>query len=258
MTVELGNLQWQAFRLSKRGNSAAEYEDAYAVEPAAGRFAVADGASEASFAGLWARDLVEGFVAASGKSWRNLDWLPEPRRRWAEEVDALALPWYAEDKRDQGAFATFLGLGLFALGPAQAGRWTALAVGDTCLFHTRGDRFLTSFPLTESAAFDNQPCLLGSRPPLVDVAWEQAQGRWQPRDRFLLMTDALAQWFLDQTEQGHAPLEAIARLLSEADPQDAFAGWVEERRDKEGLRNDDVTLLVIDTPDESSAPGASA
>jgi hypothetical protein len=257
MTAEFVNLRWQAFRLSKRGNSAAEYEDAYAAEPAAGRFAVADGASEASFAGVWARDLVEGFVGATGRSWRNLDWLPGPRQRWAEEVDALALPWYAEDKREQGAFATFLGLALFSLRPGEAGRWTALAVGDTCLFHTRGDRFLTSFPLTESTAFDNQPCLLGSRPPVIETVWDQAQGRWQPRDRFLLMTDALAQWFLLQTEHGRAPLEGIAQLLNEADPETAFAGWVEERRDKEALRNDDVTLLVIDTPDQPPAPGES-
>jgi hypothetical protein len=256
MTADFDNLRWQAFRQSKRGNSAAEYEDAYAAEPAAGRFAVADGASEASFAGAWARDLVEGFVAASGRSWRNLDWLAEPRRRWAQEVDALSLPWYAEDKREQGAFATLLGLALFTYQPGQAGRWTALAVGDTCVFHTRGDRFLTSFPMTESSAFDNQPCLLGSRPPTVDVAWEQAQGRWQPGDRFLVMTDALAQWFLHQTEQGRAPLEVIAQLLNETSPETAFAEWVEERRDKEALRNDDVTLLVIDAPDEQPAPGA--
>ena len=62
-----------------------------------------------SFAGLWARLLAEGFVAARRP--RDLaGWLGDARRRWAAEVMGLELPWYAEMKREQGAFATFLGL----------------------------------------------------------------------------------------------------------------------------------------------------
>ena len=52
----------QTLSLPKRGHSADEFEDAFAFDPAAGRYAVADGASESSFAGLWARLLVEGFI----------------------------------------------------------------------------------------------------------------------------------------------------------------------------------------------------
>src|SRR5262249_58048077 len=101
---------WHAFHLPKRGNAAEEYEDALAADPATGRFAVADGASESSFAASWARLLVEGFVGTVGKPWQNLDWLDPLRQRWADEVDGLSLPWYAEAKREEGAFATLLGL----------------------------------------------------------------------------------------------------------------------------------------------------
>jgi hypothetical protein len=248
MAAPFGNLRWQAFRLSKRGHTAEEYEDAFAGDPAAGRFAIADGASEASFAGVWARALVEGFVSAPGRPWQNLRWLQPQRQHWAEQVDGLALPWYAEQKRDQGAFATLLGLALWPAASDQSGRWRALAIGDSCLFHIRGERFLTSFPLTETAEFGNRPNLLGSRAGASEDSGEHAQGRWQPNDRFLLMTDALAQWFLHETEQGHTPLQAIDRLLAQAAPEAAFAEWVEERRNRESLRNDDVTLMVIDAP----------
>jgi hypothetical protein len=248
MASDFTNLSWQAFRLSKRGHSDQEYEDAYAGEPSTGRFAVADGASEASFAGVWARVLVDGFVSVPGRPWRELEWLEGQRRLWAEKIDPLQLPWYAQEKREQGAFATLLGLALWPATPAGPGRWSALAVGDSCLVHTRGERFLTSFPLTEAAEFDNQPRLLCSRTVTADTESEQAQGRWQSGDRFLLMTDALAQWFLSQTEEGRAPLESINALLAGPNPQDAFAAWVKGRRDHEGLRNDDVTLLVIDAP----------
>src|SRR5436309_5977268 len=46
----------------KAGNAAHEYEDAFALEAAALRFAVADGASETSFARQWAELLVDRFV----------------------------------------------------------------------------------------------------------------------------------------------------------------------------------------------------
>ncbi len=45
--------RWGVLCLPKRGNTEDEYEDAWAVDPARGRFAVADGASETSFAGRW-------------------------------------------------------------------------------------------------------------------------------------------------------------------------------------------------------------
>src|SRR5258708_5479570 len=102
-------LDWHVFHLPKRGHAPEEYEDALAADLALGRFALADGASESSFAAAWARLLVEGFVTASGQPWRGLDWLPALRQRWVETVEALSLPWYAEIKREEGAFATLLG-----------------------------------------------------------------------------------------------------------------------------------------------------
>jgi len=273
---------WHAFHLPKRGNAAEEYEDAFAADPATGRFSVADGASESSFAASWARLLVEGFVGVVGKPWQNLDWLHPLRQRWANEVDGLSLPWYAEAKREEGAFATLLGLAIRpprerrGVSPPVPGVWRALAVGDCCLFRTRAGRLLQAFPVTASADFDNRPRLLGSRashpsslppprsgegeqkanpvlPPLSASGRGQrrgvepalARGRWRTGDRFLLMTDALAQWFLRQSEQGGRPLAEIAALLAESAPRDAFTGWIDERRQRD-LRNDDVTLAVID------------
>ena len=51
-----------AFSLPKRRNAPEEYEDAFACDCELGRFALADGASESSFAEVWARLLVEQFV----------------------------------------------------------------------------------------------------------------------------------------------------------------------------------------------------
>jgi len=244
-------LHWRAFHTHKRGNAPAEYEDAFAADPARGRFAVADGATESSFAAPWAKLLVEGFTTAlEGKPWHELDWLTPWRQRWVAEVDGLPLPWYAEDKREQGAYATLLGAAF--RNPEtenERGDWRALAVGDSCLFRLRSGRLRASFPMKRAADFGNTPGLLGSRGRPADTpqqAIKLARGRWRPGDRFVLMTDALAEWMLRQTEQEHRPTDDIDKLLAESSPQDAFAAWIEERRDKQNLKNDDVTLLVID------------
>jgi hypothetical protein len=233
-------LCWQGLRLPKRGHALDEYEDACAGNAAAGRFAVADGATESSFAAEWARLLVERFVAEPTGGWS--DWLPTLRQRWAAEVGGRDLPWYAEAKFEQGAFATFLGV---AMEVRQAqGRWRAVAVGDSCLFHIRQDRLLRAFPLTRSADFGSHPDLVRSRPPdrpSRRPKRRRARGTWEPHDRLLLMTDALAQWFLKQAEQGEQPWRSVEESKTDVD----FGAWVEDLRDRGELRNDDVTLLTI-------------
>src|SRR3954471_6828632 len=95
--------RWRALRLPKRGHTPEEYEDAFAADPAAGRFAVADGASESAFAGEWARLLAEPYVAASGP---GTGWLEGARDRWVAALAGRELPWYLEEKFEQGAYAT--------------------------------------------------------------------------------------------------------------------------------------------------------
>jgi hypothetical protein len=242
--------QWHSYHLPKRGHQAGEYEDAFAGSPARGRFAVADGASESSFSGLWAQLLVEGFVVPDESVGSVAEGFKALQKRWAAAVDGRELPWYAEEKREQGAFATFLGLTLRRAENAEGqGSWKARAVGDSCLFQVRNERLIQAFPLTNANEFGNQPSLLGSRP-TGEPAWvkqqKQAYGKWRVGDRLLLMTDALAQWFLARHESGEKPWQAVSRLRSDSSPEKAFAVWIEELRAKQSLRNDDVTLLVVD------------
>jgi hypothetical protein len=149
------------------------------------------------------------------------------------------LPWYAEDKFEQGAFATFLGL---SVGESA---WRAVAVGDSCLFQVRGGALVRAFPLEDAADFGNQPRLVGSRatPAAVEQQQVLAEGDCRSGDLFLLMTDALAEWFLRRAEAGGKPWEAVERLLDEADND--FTAWIESLREGEALRNDDVTLVAV-------------
>jgi hypothetical protein len=238
------SLRWLALSVPKRGHADHESEDAWRGCPRLGRFAVADGASESCFAALWARLLTEGFIAVRRP--RDLgSWLEASRRQWFAEVMPLALPWYAEIKREEGAFATLLGVRARWPTPDRPGRWQAVAVGDSCLFRVREGRGVRAFPIKQSSEFSNLPCLIGSRTGPI-VAPKRSSGSLRPGDRLLLMTDALAQWFLCAQETGGRPWEAVTRLLSAAQPEDEFTAWIEELRTRNSLRNDDVTLLVIE------------
>src|SRR5205807_289914 len=107
-------LRHRQLTLPRRGHAAEECQDAAAGLPGRGRFAIADGASEGPFAGLWARMLVEDFVRGDGREPAWSSWLPPVQERWAEAVGPAPggpeAPWYLEAGLRQGAFATFLGL----------------------------------------------------------------------------------------------------------------------------------------------------
>ena len=94
----------QAFWLPKSGSTEGEYEDAFwpkrlpvdrEAELSDFRVAVADGATETSFSGLWAKLLVrsyaegrllpEGFAAS----------LVKLQARWRSAITRKPLPWYA-------------------------------------------------------------------------------------------------------------------------------------------------------------------
>jgi hypothetical protein len=238
-------IQWGGFALPKRGNKADEYEDAFAGAPQVGRFAVADGASESSFAALWAKLLVEGYVRRN-EPVTAANWMEPLQKRWAADVDVRDLSWYGEEKRREGAFATFLGM---AFKPADektgSGRWKAVAVGDSCLFQVRQDHLIAAFPLSRSHDFNQTPALIGSRQSLAKMPKKQEWGKWAPGDRFFLMTDALAQWFLRRNEGKQNPWQSLNRRLAEPKAGELLTAYIEQLRDQKELKNDDVTLVTI-------------
>lgn len=231
------SLRFDTFSAPKQGHQAGEYEDAFSGDAETGRFAIADGASESSFAGEWARALVEGFVKNTGP-WSR--WLPPARAAWLENHKDLDLPWYAEAKLGDGAHATLLGLAFRH--SEKRTIWSAASVGDSCLFVVREEKLIRSFPLRSSADFDNQPALIGSRiEPGKRTRRRRVRGVCWPGDLFFLMTDALAQWFLARTEKETQPWRELTDLQDEG----AFDAWIQKMRDTQESRNDDVTMARI-------------
>jgi hypothetical protein len=245
----------EPFCVPKRGNRDEENEDAVAPEELAqsqgspARFAVADGATESLFARRWAKLLVE--AVASGRV-SVVDFssdIASLRAESEEWVKGLDLPWYAEEKARQGAYAALIALELTAGEDESSpnGCWRAVALGDSCLFHMRGDEILVRFPLDSSTAFDCRPFLLGSIDGGTELLAEKTlrmEGCWIAGDTFYLMTDALACWFLREIEAGNKPIDALRQYADASEPA-RFSTWIESLRDEGGIRNDDSTLMRV-------------
>lgn len=240
----------KVFCCPKLGNSAEEYEDAWAQRdtrtPAGGRggirVAVADGATESSFAKLWAVLLAESYVRSELTGPEFFARLGAARRLWQRRLAGRPLPWFAKDKAEQGAFAALLGVEI----DARKNRWTALAVGDCCLMQIdnvgKEMRVVESFPLQQAAQFTMSPYLIGSRSgeSLKDRIYT-SQGSLRDGDMLLVATDAMAAWLLKRHEAGRPLWRWLYRKLG---TPESFAALVAYGR-KNGLRNDDFTLVRV-------------
>ena len=240
--MNVSPLQWRSFLVPKDGHTADECEDAAAGDPAVGRFAVADGASESFAAGEWARLLVNAFVERG----HIRNWLAGPREDWAKAVAGQAMSWYAEEKLTLGGHATFLGL---TTRPTDDGiEWGAVSVGDACLFHVVAGACLSSFPLSHPSDFNTSPALVGSK--IGTPAWKTARGVLRPGEVLLLATDALAQCLLVSAEERAFAGSGLLCM----DEDDDFALWVTVNRACGKLKNDDVTLGIVEFVPDASEP----
>lgn len=243
----------------KADSSIAEYEDASFLLTSGTHkaprmdFAIADGASEGMLSSQWARILVRALCRLDG-SYTDIDvLLTRAYHAWQQwkqhyvhmrERQNRPIQWYEEPGLERGAFATLLGLSLTF--KDKTGEWHAAALGDSCLFQIRSNQLIHTFPVTTSTHMNNRPYLISSNPThnaAVHQHMKTMQGECRSGDRFLLMTDALADWCFHQHEAGRAPwsLWEFENTL----PQSSFERQMALLRATHNLRNDDVTLIAI-------------
>ena len=216
------------FWLPRRGNSPAEYEDACAANDAAGRYAVADGATEGCFTDL--------LGSAAGQGLRPIGPIalpengpyrfPRPRGSGTPTFAVERSPGTPNLGSSKEPMRPFWGSRSRREQRTESIPFSAVAVGDTCLFHTRDGDMLRAFPLEHSEQFNNAPKLVGARMSLEQIhkkrsVWPDGQGR--PGDRLWAITDALAQWCLAESEAGGNPWAELESLLTASEGGDRFA-----------------------------------
>src|ERR1700681_1827963 len=102
------------FVTSKPGEEADACEDVIRVRDHADgvRIGASDGATTSSFSREWATRLAEWFTRRTSHPDPEAIWRTVPLlgRIWRSDVGSRPLPWHAEEKLRQGAFATLLGV----------------------------------------------------------------------------------------------------------------------------------------------------
>ncbi|WP_127534553.1 protein phosphatase 2C domain-containing protein [Paenibacillus kobensis] len=249
-------IESECFLLPKAGNRSDEYEDAshsstqVHKETTICRFAIADGASESSYADLWANLLVSGYCYGRFGGIQIHRAISPLSKAWQKKTNGKSLPWYAQEKLSSGAFSTLAGITFRFAADDESAAFDAMAVGDSCIFHVRGDTMVASFPLSTADDFRRRPVLISSNA-ANNVQLKEFVRLWsgtaEAGDVFWLMTDALACWLLTRYEEDRSVIRLIHQLADEHD----FNHLVHEERrrpHREGyfyLRNDDVTFIRL-------------
>lgn len=228
-------IPWQA---PKAGCSPQENEDSAEANSRSGRFAISDGASTAARSEVWSEILTSAFVFERKDPFESTV-LSELRTRWWDRVHSDSLPWFAQSKLLEGSAATFLSL------TVHNGRFRVTAVGDSCVFHIRGEEIIARGPLDCSADFTRFPALLTTRPDTTaadEEVWSK-EGEYHAGDVFILATDAAAKYILRWHEQKNI----IPRIPNYGDSPAGFLKQVDHLRNQAWLDNDDTTLCVVET-----------
>lgn len=232
-----------SFKTSKRGNLQEEYEDAYDISEDNSIIAISDGATEASFSKEWAQILVEYFVNNPVENITG-EWLEELYSIFNAKVDISKLPWHAQNKIiEQGSYATLTGVYIDIEGKSL----TSVSIGDSCLFWI-DESGVHTFPFRSVEEFNSRPYLINTlKYNNVELSNEAYQKVIHYEfdlgiTRLYLATDALSCWFVKEYCNNREPWKALDGLTKELE----FINLIDELRDSGDLKNDDVTLIIVE------------
>ncbi len=248
MATSIRQLQLQQFLLPKDGARAEECEDAIGVNLAAGRVAVADGATEAFDARSWAHLLAAGWVQLEPAALTRQAfsaWVTEQGSALHESWAGRTLSWYAEAKARRGSFAAFVGM-QFTLDDDEP-RWQALALGDSCLIQQHHGAICHALPIADHRQFTSTPVLVPSRAQLHETAFAQvhvAGHSFAPEDVLWLLSDAAAEWFLKRAAEHDEVIARLAQLLA-ADCNAQLIDLFQQERRARRIKDDDVAIVRI-------------
>jgi hypothetical protein len=234
--------------LPKAGHQPVECEDAIGLRVDSGRVCVADGATEAFDSRTWARLLTKHWVRSAGLTtademepwWAALGHRLD--RRWARRT----LPWYAAEKAAGGAFAAFVGI---ALRDSADGcvAWEGVALGDACLVHRNATDIVSSMPIGAAEDFGFRPRLVPSAmagQAGLSAEVTRLEGEARSGDSLLLLTDAIAAWYLTHFRSAPELISEFERSVVSGDAEEQRA-FVAAERDARRLRNDDVAAVLL-------------
>ncbi len=228
----------------KIGNSETEYEDAFAINPGKGKIAVADGASDSIFSGLWARSLVNSYVNSdlsitSDDFIENL--VSSARVRWHTDIEWDSLRLFVKNKALGGSYSTLILVE--SMEGNSFSKVRVLSVGDSCILLERNGSLL-SFPLSDYEQFNISPKLVWSgygSPFSTEYKWNKPVFSTEDLEpgqdsTVIVATDAVSKWLLQ-----YYPDSWNGVMEHTNDLREYLTEQVKGRK----MRNDDLTLVKV-------------
>ena len=236
----------KGFITSKKSELYSDCADNYAVNIEYNKFAISDGVSKSFFPKIWSDILANKYV--NQKDWNDEEFIIECQKEWQTKiVEIVSQPetkWFTKSQysRKDPALATFVGLQFLETEQ----KWIAQALGDSFLFFipkgsTEIDTKLSS--KSEPIVFDNFPDYLSSIGNSHKGEKKPIKGEKIKEGTFYLMTDALAEWFLKDTELAIPKLRNIQN-------QEQFLITIEDERNTNRLNDDDSAVSIIEVFDD--------
>lgn len=230
-----GLLHFQVIEVPRSEKARDECEDIFGCMGT--RFAVSDGATEYIFSRLWAKILVSSFLMGQNPFDENT-WKSNVRKwhAWSKSADPSG-SWFGDEKLKKGSAATFLGINF-----RSNLKWKAVALGDSCLLHSRNGRLLSCWPISVDSEFGSTPQLISTeRTPSEPVV---SKGSCEPGDVMILGTDALAKWILQSYQREKNPLKL---LIEDKEGSRRIVDIIKSLRESgsDPCLDDDDTLAII-------------
>lgn len=238
----------KGFITSKKSELYSDCADNYHINKENNKFAMSDGVSKSFFSKVWSDVLVKKYV--NQKDWKdNNEFIVESQKEWQSKIDEIVnqseTKWFTKSQyiRKDPALATFVGLQFIE----SEQKWIAQALGDSFLFFipkgvTEIENKLSSKP--EPIVFDNFPDYLSSIANYPQKGKIKAiKGEKLKEGTFYLMTDALAEWFLINTEQAKQKLDNIKT-------QEQYLETIANERNANRLNDDDSAVLILELFDD--------
>ena len=269
----MNNISFKKFSKQKSGNMPEYNEDSLDIDNTATDFAtfcVCDGSTESFFSSVWSKELSKGFKEyishkrkkSSGDISNedgngNVDilgwevWLQARADSWREQLSMRELSNIAKIIISRGkdiAYSTLHAISIEVTKDLDVYSFSSYCIGDSCLFQMRcnhndigGYDLIKRIPEMTHKDFNCYPELIGTRggwPKLIHNT-----GSLLSDDILLLMTDALAEWFLCQFEK-HREEKAWLKVLKINNIEELRQLFTEEL-EKGCLKNDDLTIVII-------------
>lgn len=211
------------------------------------RIALADGATESIYSGVWAEKIVKKYLS-TGADLLNRENLEDLQGQFLThayqsiEESPETRQWFLYEKLERGTGAT-----LIALEFSSSRTIDILSVGDSCVFWKQNNDSdkIEMFPKLSVQDFGNSPssiCHLSQTWNKLNQSMKQKSFSYTNQLQALICSDAFACWLIRELETNPSIWDDLFKFQEE---QSNFQEFIRDLRNKKKIRNDDVSVVTI-------------